>query len=172
MLIYAHDCYGWEGDLVVECLIRPAQREDAEGVSRLIISALRETNAKDYPEAVIARVEQSFSPAAVSDLLKHRLVFVAVNNDTIVGTASLDGQVVRTVFVDPRCQGRGIGRALMAEVERVAIERDIAVLAVPSSVTAEPFYAKLGFNAVRDSFYGEERTIVMERPLLRFSEEL
>jgi N-acetylglutamate synthase-like GNAT family acetyltransferase len=155
MLIYAHECYGWEGDLVVECLIRPAQREDAEGVSRLIIS-----------------VEQSFSPAAVSDLLKHRLVFVALNNDTIVGTASLDGQVVRTVFVDPRCQGRGIGRALMAEVERVAVERDIAVLAVPSSVTAEPFYAKLGFNAVRDSFYGEERTIVMERPLVRFSEKL
>jgi hypothetical protein len=60
----------------------------------------------------------------------------------------------------------------MAEVERVAVERDVAVLAVPSSVTAEPFYAKLGFNAVRDSFYGEERTIVMERPLLRFSEEL
>jgi histone acetyltransferase (RNA polymerase elongator complex component) len=58
----------------------------------------------------------------------------------------------------------------MAELERVALERDIAGLAVPSSVTAEPFYAKLGFNV--DSFYGEERTIVMERPLLRFSEEL
>src|SRR5436305_2791350 len=169
MLVYAHDCYEWEGDLVVECLIRPAQSEDAEGVSRLIISALRETNAKDYPEAVIARVEQSFSPAAVSDLLKHRLVFVAINNDTIVGTASLDGQVVRTVFVDPQCQGRGIGRALMAELERVAVERDIAVLAVPSSVTAEPFYAKLGFNEVRDSFYGVVRNIVMERPILRIS---
>jgi hypothetical protein len=60
----------------------------------------------------------------------------------------------------------------MAEVERVAVERDVAVLAVPSSVTAEPFYAKLGFNVVRDSFYAEERTIVMERPLLRFLEEL
>jgi hypothetical protein len=34
---------------------------------------------------------------------------------------------------------------------------------VPSSVTAESFYAKLGFNAVRDSYHGEERTIVMER---------
>jgi len=155
----------------LDCLIRPAQREDAEGISHVVISALRETNAKDYSEAVIARVEQSFSPAAVSDLLERRLVFVAINSDGIVGTASLDGQVVRTVFVEPQCQGRGIGRALMAEVERAAVERDVAVLTVPSSVTAEPFYAKLGFKSVRDSYHGEERTIVMERPLRRFLEE-
>jgi predicted N-acetyltransferase YhbS len=160
-----------EADFLRECMIRPAQCEDAEGISRVITSALRETNAKDYSEAVIARVEQSFSPAAVSDLMGRRLVFVAINNDSIVGTASLDGQVVRTVFVDPRCQGRGIGRALMAEVERAAVERDVAVLAVPSSVTAEPFYAKLGFKSVRDSYHGEERTIVMERPLMRSSAE-
>jgi GNAT superfamily N-acetyltransferase len=155
----------------LECSIRLAQREDAESISRVIITTLRETNARDYPETVIARVEQSFSPAAVSDLLQRRLVFVAINNDVVVGTASLDGKVVRTVFIDPRCQGRGIGRALMAEVERAAVERGVAVLAVPSSVTAEPFYAKLGFKAVRDSFHGEERTIIMERSLLRFPEK-
>ena len=120
---------------------------------------------------MIARVEQSFSPAAVSNLLKSRLVFVAVDHDSVVGTASLDGRVVRTVFIDPGYQGRGIGRALMAEVERAAAERGITVLAVPSSVTAEPFYAKLGFNPVRDSYDGEERTIVMERPLIRSADD-
>jgi len=31
------------------------------------------------------------------------------------------------------------------------------------SITAEAFYAKLGFNAVRDSYHGDERTIIMER---------
>jgi predicted N-acetyltransferase YhbS len=154
-----------EGDGAMEYLIRPARREDAEGISRVVISALRETNARDYPEAVIARVEQSFSPAAVLGLLERRLVFVAAADDDIVGTASLDGRVVRTVFVKPECQNRGIGRALMRHVERTAIERGVAVLAVPSSVTAEPFYARLGFNAVRDSYHGEERTIVMERSL-------
>jgi GNAT superfamily N-acetyltransferase len=126
------------------------------------------TNAQDYSEAVIARVEQSFSPAAVSDLLERRLVFVAVNDDTVVGTASFEGRVVRTVFIDPGWQGRGIGRALMAEIEHAAVEGGVAVLAVPSSVTAEPFYAKLGFTPVRDSYHGEERTIVMERPLQHF----
>jgi GNAT superfamily N-acetyltransferase len=149
----------------LEYVIRPARREDAEGISRAIISALRETNAKDYSEAVIARVKASFSPTVVLDLLRRRTVFVAVVEDSIVGTASLEGEVVRTVFILPEYQGRGIGRALMARVELAAITANVAILAVPSSVTAEPFYAKLGFRAVRDSYHGEERTIVMERSL-------
>ena len=53
----------------------------------------------------------------------------------------------------------------MAEVERTARERNIPLLTVPSSVTAEPFYARLGFKAVRDSYFGDERTITMERSL-------
>ena len=150
----------------MDCLIRPAQSNDAKGISRVIVAALRETNAKDYSEEVIARVEQSFSPAAVSDLLSKRVVFVASKEGIIVGTASLDGQVVRTVFIDPAWQGHGIGRALMVEIANAAVGRGVATLTVPSSVTAEPFYAKLGFRAVRDSFYGEERTIIMERPVL------
>ena len=147
-------------------LIRPAHPDDAQEISRVIVSALRETSARDYSEEVIARVEQSFSPVAVSDLLARRLVFVAICDDTVIGTASLDGRVVRTVFIEPGWQGRGIGRALMAEVECMAIERGVTILAVPSSVTAEPFYAKLGFAPIRDSYHGEERTIIMERPLL------
>jgi len=54
----------------------------------------------------------------------------------------------------------------MAEVERTACKRKISVLAVPSSVTAETFYAGLGFRAVRDSYHGDERTIIMERSLI------
>lgn len=53
----------------------------------------------------------------------------------------------------------------MAEIERTARERNIASLTVPSSVTAETFYARLGFHAVRDSYHGDERTIIMERSL-------
>jgi hypothetical protein len=54
----------------------------------------------------------------------------------------------------------------MAELERTARERNIPSLTVPSSVTAETFYARLGFRAVSDSRYGDERTIIMERSLI------
>ncbi|MCP3374021.1 GNAT family N-acetyltransferase [Bradyrhizobium cajani] len=149
----------------MECTIRPAREDDADQISAVILRALRETNAKDYTAEIIERVERSFSPDAVRQLIGKRTVFVATFGGRVVGTASLDGSVVRTVFVAPDVQARGIGKLLMAEIERTARERSIPSLTVPSSVTAEAFYARLGFAAVRDSYYGDERTIIMERSL-------
>ncbi|WP_338828672.1 GNAT family N-acetyltransferase [Bradyrhizobium sp. 27S5] len=149
----------------MECTIRPARQDDAGDISAVILRALRETNARDYASEIIERVERSFSPDAVLQLIGKRTVFVAAIDGRVVGTASLDGNVVRTVFVSPDVQARGIGRLLMEAVERTARERSIPNLAVPSSISAETFYAQLGYRAVRDSYHGEERTIIMERSL-------
>ncbi|TFF38668.1 GNAT family N-acetyltransferase [Pseudomonas sp. RIT623] len=146
------------------CHIRRAQREDAEAISRLVIAALRESNSQDYPAEVIAQVEQSFSPAAVSVLLDSRVVFVAVKQNHLLGTASLDGEVVRTVFVAPTHHGTGIGRLLMETIHTAAIKAGVTALRVPSSITAEGFYARLGYQKLRDEFHGGERTIIMEKP--------
>jgi GNAT superfamily N-acetyltransferase len=149
----------------MECRVRAAQTGDAADISRVIMRALRETNAKDYTPDIIARVELSFSPATVEQSMSRRTVFVGLIDDRIVGTGSLDGEVVRTMFVSPDMQGRGVGRLLMQSIEAIAREREIAVLTVPASVSAETFYARLGFTAVRDAYHGDERTIIMERIL-------
>jgi N-acetylglutamate synthase-like GNAT family acetyltransferase len=149
----------------LEQQVRPAGAGDANDISHVIIRALRETNARDYTPEIIARVELSFSPSAVQQLIEQRDVLVGLIDHRIVGTASLDGQTVRTLFVSPDVQGRGMGRLLMQVVEATARARHIAILRVSSTVTAEAFYARLGFTAVREKFYGDERTIVMERIL-------
>ncbi|WP_095204838.1 GNAT family N-acetyltransferase [Mesorhizobium carmichaelinearum] len=149
----------------MECEVRVARESDAADISAVILQALRESNTRDYGPDIIRRVEPSFSPSAVLKLIGKRTVFVATIADRIVGTASLDGEVVRTVFVAPHVQGRGVGRRLMAEVELAAQKNGVKSLTVPSSLTAEVFYSRLGFKAVRDSYHGEERTIIMERAL-------
>jgi len=53
----------------------------------------------------------------------------------------------------------------MCEIDRIALDIGLHMLTVPSSITAETFYAKLGFVGVRDNYDGEERTIIMERRL-------
>jgi ribosomal protein S18 acetylase RimI-like enzyme len=147
--------------------IRPARPDDAEGISRVVVAALRQTNAADYPAAVIDRVAQGFSPEMVRGLLARRIVFVATEDEAIVGTAGLEDAVVRTVFVSPGRQRRGLGRALMDAVGHAAAARGVAVLSVPSSLTAEGFYAALGFRRVGERVHGEERTVIMERRLRR-----
>ena len=146
-------------------LVRAARAEDAAAISKVIIAALRESNALDYPPEVIAQVVQNFAAPQILSLMSQRQVYVAIDDQIVVGTASLDQQVIRSVFVAPEQQGKGIGRRLMARIESVAATHDLKELRVPSSITAEGFYALLGFQKVRDEFHGAERTVIMFKHL-------
>ncbi|WP_192984235.1 GNAT family N-acetyltransferase [Pseudomonas sp. EggHat1] len=149
----------------MDCMIRLATKEDAAAISRIVITALRESNAQDYPPEVIAQVEKSFTPEAMAVLLNKRKVFVALMHDDLIATASLDGDVVRTVFVEPDHQGSGVGRKLMETIHAEAQNAGTPTLLVPSSLTAEGFYASLGYRKIRDELHGAERTVVMEKSL-------
>ncbi|MHC8394272.1 GNAT family N-acetyltransferase [Pseudomonas sp. LB3P93] len=147
--------------------VRPATPADAAAISQVIIQSLRQSNALDYSPDIIAQVEKSSSIESVRALLSQRQVLVATIDRCVVATASLDRDVVRSVFVDPGHQRAGLGRQLMATIESIATKAKIEVLRVPSSITAEAFYFKLGFRKVRDEFHGAERTIIMELRLSR-----
>ncbi|AGN82161.1 GNAT family N-acetyltransferase [Pseudomonas putida] len=149
----------------MECHVRPATSRDAAAISRVVIAALRESNSKDYALDVIAQVEQSFSPEAITTQLTKRRVFVALLGENIIGTAGLDGDVVRSVFVDPAHQKGGIGRHLMDVIHTTAASAGIEAVRVPSSITAEKFYTALGYQKIRDAFHVAERTIIMEKRL-------
>jgi predicted N-acetyltransferase YhbS len=148
--------------------IRRAMTADAGGISRAVTRALRETNARDYPPHIIARLVASFSPERVAVQIASRIAYVALSEGVIVGTASLSDNVIKTVFVDPDHQGKGLGAKLMDIVERAARDRGIAVLSVPSSITALGFYARLGFVPVREEHHGDERTIIMTKSVAAF----
>ncbi len=94
-------------------VIRAATVLDAEGISRVILAALRHSNAADYDAATLARVARSFTPQAVVALLGRRVVWVAMEDGLVVATASLEKDVVRSVsgcLIPPlkasRCPGR------------------------------------------------------------------
>ncbi|MDD1014937.1 GNAT family N-acetyltransferase [Pseudomonas sp. TNT2022 ID1025] len=145
--------------------IRPATADDANAISTVIIRSLRQTNAADYSAALIAQIEDNFTPVRVLALLEQRQVLVALVDQQVVATASLQGNVVRSVFVAPEMQGRGLGRALMQAVEALAQQSGQVLLRIPSSITAQGFYARLGYVQVREVMEGAERIIVMERAL-------
>lgn len=145
--------------------IRRAGRDDAAAISRLIVAALRETNARDYPPAVIDRLVDAFAPARVAEMLDRRRVLVVVEQEILVGTASLEGTSARAVFVAPSAQGRGIGGQLMDEIERLARDDGIATLSLRPSITAEGFYRGRGYAVLKEEMRDGERTVMMEKTL-------
>ena len=149
--------------------IRRATAGDAEAVYEIVLRALRETNARDYPASVIDRLVLTLPKGVVSKLEEWQ-AYVAVVDGRVVGTVSLNGKTVRAVFVHPDYQGRGIGTKLMDAVENAASVQSEDTLTVQSSITAQPFYAKRGFKVVRETFYGEEQTTVMSKDISSPSE--
>ncbi|WP_192740780.1 GNAT family N-acetyltransferase [Bradyrhizobium sp. OAE829] len=109
-------------------------------------------------------------PDKVAASLQKWHAFTAVTDGLVVGTASLSDHVVKSVFVHPDFQRRGVATRLMAAVESAAVANLVRRLDVQSSITAQPFYAKCGFVVVREETYGEERTIVMSKTISPTSE--
>ena len=153
----------------MEIMIRRATAADAEAVHKIVLLALRETNARDYPSSVIARLVLTL-PDKVASNLETWCAFVAVVDGRVVGTGSLNGQTVSSVYVHPDYQGRGIATKLMDAVENAANAESQETLSVQSSITARPFYAKRGFKIVREESFGEEPIIVMSKDIPRPSE--
>jgi ribosomal protein S18 acetylase RimI-like enzyme len=153
----------------MEIVIRQATAADAEAVHKIVLLALRETNARDYPPSVIERLVLAL-PDKVASNLETWCAFVAIVDGRVVGTGSLNGQTLTSVYVHPDFQGRGVATRLMDAVENAANAQSQRTLNVQSSVTAKAFYAKRGFKVVREGHFGEEPTILMSKDIPRTSE--
>jgi putative acetyltransferase len=133
--------------------LRPATPDDADALSALIRDCVRTSNAADYDAATIDAICANFTPEKVLEKMAVRDVFAALAGDRLVGTVSL-GNVsagsgkLHSLFVAPQHQRAGIGRMLTLNLERHALGRGLRELRLSSSLTARPFYARLGWRAL------------------------
>ena len=151
----------------VPVTIRLAMIEDATAISSLILRTLQEINIKDYGPALITEQSQNWTVEGVITKMHNRVTHVAIEGNVIVGTAGFDGRQARMVFVRADRHKLGIGTLLMRTVEALAIERGLEQLSLQSSITAQGFYQRHGYAPVRDVFHGAERTILMQKQLLK-----
>ena len=146
--------------------IRKFKEGDAIGVSNIIKKCLVEVNSKDYSKKVISFMCSYFTPALIIKTSKKMLIFVAVDNKHVLGTASLKKNEISTIFVDPKVHGRGVGKNLMKRVESEANKNGFKSIKLFSSITAIKFYKKLGYYKVKANFdknFG--KTILMKKAL-------
>ena len=129
--------------------IRKFKKEDAIKVSNLIRKCLLEVNINDYPRKIINEMVKHFTPSQIIKNSKERNVFVAVENDRILGTASIKDNIILTVFVNPNIQGKGIGSKLMNKVEDYAKKNGYKEVKLPSSLTSLEFYKKRGYKKIK-----------------------
>jgi putative acetyltransferase len=131
--------------------VREMLDDDARTFLEVHHSAVRGIAAKDYPAEVVT----DWAPIPVTNKSVEQLLtnpdgeirLVAEIDGRIVGIAALVAAncELRACYVKPEAARKGVGSALVREIERIARDQGLAYLRLDSSVTAEPFYSHHGY---------------------------
>ena len=150
---------------IVVVHIRPFQPSDAEVLQHLFYDSIQAIRYGYTPEQLNAWASAAANPERWRTSFRERTTFVAESEGFLVGFAELEegGRHIGRFYVRPDYQRRGIGRRLYRRLEEDAKSRGVVTLRVEASITAQPFFNRMGF--------GNERRQTVERkgvPLANF----
>src|SRR3984957_15690139 len=135
-------------------VIREMRPKDAHAFLEVHHAAVRGTAAKDYPLPVI----EAWAPMPVTEDAiewvranpdrEFRLIAEIAGRVVGMGAAVFENLELRACYVAPDAGRKGVGSALVKEIERAAREQGVPRLELDSSVTAESFYRTVGYDVV------------------------
>lgn len=127
---------------------------DAEAFVQILRDSIREVASVDYPRAVI----DGWAP----EVTERSIRFTVANPENELRVvAEIDGQIVgigatmiekrqlRACYVSPVGLRKGVGTAIVNRLEEIAKENGLNRFELDATITAEPFYQKLGYTSVR-----------------------
>jgi GNAT superfamily N-acetyltransferase len=128
--------------------IRPSEIDDLPALSRLIFRTIETSYSGVYPPRAIAFFKQFHSEEKVLQRIETGVTLVAEQDSQLIATASLDGQEITAVFVDPDRQRFGFGQLLMQDLEERARKSGIGETVISVSLPSKKFYERLGYQIV------------------------
>jgi ribosomal protein S18 acetylase RimI-like enzyme len=151
-------------------LIRQGQRRDAENLSALAIQVWLHTYATEGVSSAISRyVLSEFTPEKFEALLSHEAsaVLVAEVGENLVGYATvITGRAcpvatsskaeLATLYVQEPFIGKGVGSALLGQVEQWARQRTntpVWLTVNSKNLRAIAFYAKHGYTKLGITYF-------------------
>lgn len=127
--------------------IRRYRPGEENAVWKVYFAATHESNARDYHADLIERwAPHDKNMCEWRERLAQKNPFVAVLDGEIVGMAEIETDgFIHYFYVHPKCQGRGIGKAMLAALETEAAKLAVKLIFADVSVTAKPFFLSRGF---------------------------
>ncbi|MEH2048664.1 GNAT family N-acetyltransferase [Nostoc sp.] len=134
-----------------EISLRPAQETDAWVLSAIHIAAIKALPATFYTQKELLAWRNYRNKADGSNILKSmkaETFWVAIERDAVIGFASFIVDELIGLYVHPKYQEKGIGRALVQHFCDEATEKGVDKVITTASLYAEGFYLRLGFTAI------------------------
>jgi putative acetyltransferase len=132
--------------------IRLFKTQDAESIAQLFHDTVHAVNCRDYS----SRQVKAWAPDNLhfrdwAAVCSSRFTFVADDEGVIAGFAELEPNGhIDCFYCHKNYQRCGVGRQLYEAIEAKAIELSLNRLFVEASITAKPFFERMGFLVVQE----------------------
>lgn len=133
--------------------IRLFRDADAEPVAALIARTLREVNSRDYSPEFIEADVAALNAQEMRQRATWMHFYVVEEEGRIIGCGAIgpywgkqDESILFNIFVLPEYQGKGVGRAIIQTLEQDEFFLRARRVEIPASITATPFYRKMGYD--------------------------
>lgn len=139
------------GSSTIVIKIRLFKAQDAEQIAQLFHQTVRQVNIRDYSNEQV----QAWAPDDLHfrdwvSVCSNRFTYVADDAGTIAGFGELEPNGhIDCFYCHKNYQGRGVGRQMYQAIEAKAIELSLPRLFTEASITAKPFFQRMGFAVVR-----------------------
>ncbi|NJR52247.1 MAG: GNAT family N-acetyltransferase [Leptolyngbyaceae cyanobacterium CSU_1_3] len=131
--------------------IRLFETQDAEPVAQLFHDTVRTVNLGDYSSSQVS----AWAPNDIhfrdwANVCRDRFTYVADDQGTIAGFGELEANGhIDCFYCHKNYQRCGVGRQLYAAIESKALALKLSRLFVEASITAKPFFLRMGFAIVQ-----------------------
>lgn len=131
--------------------IRLFEKQDAEQIARLFYQTVREVNINNYS---IAQVK-AWAPDDIYfrdwvSVCSERFTYVADDNGTIAGFGELESNGhIDCFYCHKNYQRMGVGSRIYHAIQGKANELKIYRLYTEASITAKPFFLRMGFSIMK-----------------------
>jgi GNAT superfamily N-acetyltransferase len=122
-------------------MIRPATSEDAPAIGELFVRARDEMT-------YLPRVPDDVRPRLGGLIVERTGVWVAEDENGVIGFAGLTGSELTHLYTDPPAQNRGVGTSLMDHAKSLRPER-LELWVFQRNEGARRFYERHGFRLVK-----------------------
>ncbi len=132
--------------------IRLFEKQDAEKVARLFHETVREINIRDYSSDQV----EAWAPDDIhfrdwEKICSSRFTYVADDKGVIAGFGELEPNGhIDCFYCHKNYQRCGVGSQIYQAIEAKALDLGVNHLITEASITAKPFFQRMGFSIVKE----------------------
>lgn len=132
--------------------IRLFRTQDSEQVAQLFHETVRDVNIQDYSSNQV----KAWAPDDIhfrnwSEICSQRFTYVADEEGAIVGFGELEPNGhIGCFYCHKNYQRRKVGSQIYQVIEAKALELGLERLFTEASITAKPFFQRMGFSVMKE----------------------